>query len=232
MIKELDYTIYNDRASECLISEEEETIRDLKETLLSLDRPYLCANEIGLDKRIIAIKFDEDKPIIFANPIYQVRDNICLIREKDFNTDKEYIIPRYKDITLCYQREDGETSATKFNEEASPLVCQAMECLDGIHPSDYGLEVIPEFDEATDEEREEVIKFYINSLKDLEYSLDKDLQSDSELSNAWRSYKFNKGVADGEVELYKEEPKLNRAQRRLLSKLEKKLGRRSKNEVS
>ena len=228
MIKELNFETYNERANECSISEEKDLIHNLKDTLSELDRPYLCANEIGESKRIFILKFDKDKLITFANPVYQARENISLIREKDFNTNIEYIIPRYKDITICYQNEAGEVTATKFNEESSPLICQIMDCLDGIHPSDYGLEIIPEFDAATDEEREEVIKQYICSLQDLDLVLDKDLQENEETSKVWKDFKFQRAVANKEVELYDEQPKLNRKQRRFIDKLAGKFKKKGK----
>ena len=236
MIKELNYELdlYNERADEFDIKENKELITDLIDTLKAQnDKVWLCANEIGENKRAIAVKFGDDVKV-FSNPVYQVRDNFELVREK--YRDKEYIIPRYKDITLCYQDEEGEVKATKFNEDASPFLSQAMDCLDGIHTDDYGLEVIPEFDKATDEEREQLLSMYINSLKDLEYTLDKDLSSDEETKGVWKEFKFNKALVNGEVQLEKEdqsEKKLNRKQRRLLDKFTKKLKKRgSKIEVS
>ena len=228
MIRELNYDseVYLDRASEYDVKENKEFIQDMIDTIKSLDKVWLCANEIDENKRAIAVKFGDDVKV-FSNPVYQVRENFELVRER--YKDKEYIIPRYKDITLCYQDEEGEVRATKFNEDASPVISQAMDCLDGIHTDDYGLEVIPEFDEATDEEREEVIRFYINSLKDLEYMLDKDLTEDEETRAIWKEFKFNKALVNGEVELEKEpEKKLNRKERRFLEKLSKKFAKKGK----
>ena len=229
MIKEFDYNseFFNERADECLI--EEELVNDLKDTLQNLpDRTYLCANEIGVNKRMFAIRFDTDI-LIFVNPVYQDRGEFELIRETEPSTSKEFILPRCKEITLCYQDDKGETKATKFNEDASPVISQAMDCLDGIHAYDYGLEIIPEFDEATDEERMEVIKMYLNSLKDLELEFDKDLSEDEETKRIWKSFKFRKAVADGEVQLDDTpSPTLNRKERRLISKLTGKFKKKGK----
>lgn len=228
MVKELNFEVYNDRSNECAVLEEKDIIHDLKDTLKELDRPYLCANEIGKSKRLFVLKFDGDKLITFANPVYQVREDMSLIREKDFNTNIEYIIPRYKNVTICYQNEAGEVTATKFNEESSPLICQIMDCLDGIHPSDYGLEVIPEFDEATDDERKEVLKQYICSLQDLDLVLNEELEKDDETNKVWKDFKFQRAVANKEVELYNETPQLNRKQRRLMDKLAGKFKKKGK----
>lgn len=237
MIKELDYSseVYFNRAEEFDIKEDKEIIEDLKDTLASMpDKLYLCANEIGVGKRAFAVNFSSGNIKVISNPVYQVREDFELVREKYL--DKEYIIPRYKNITLCYQDEDGETKATKFDEDASPFMSQAMDCLDGLHASDYGLEVIPEFDEATDEERKEVVTMYIDSLKDLESRLDKDLTEDEDTKAVWKDFKFREALAAGEVELYKEptpEKKFNRKERRFLDRFTKRMKKKGKtHEVS
>lgn len=233
MIKEIDYSsdLYFDRANEYDIKEDGKIVQDLKDTIASIpERVYLCANEIGEDKRAFAVKFG-DEVRVFSNPVYQDRDQLKLVREKDYSTDKEFIIPRYDNITLCYQDEAGETKATKFNEDASPVICQAMDCLDGIHATDYGLEVIPEFDEASEEDKAEVIQMYINSIKDLDYMLDKDLSEDEEIKGLWKNFKFNRAVSTGEVQLDKEEEPerhFNRRERRLLDKFARKMAKKGK----
>lgn len=229
MIRELDYNseCFNERAEECRI--EEELVEDLKETLKAHpERTYLCANEVGVPKRMFAVKFDEDV-LVFSNPIYQHRGEFGLIREKEPSTDKEYIIPRCKDVTICYQNEKSEPNATKFKEDASIVISQAMDCIDGIHAFDYGLEIIPEFDEATEEERMELIKVYLNSLKDLDYTLDKVLSEDDDTKLAWKDFKFNRALATGEIERDKEPVvKPNREQRRFWQKLQKRLAKKGK----
>ena len=231
MIKKINFgsDLYFDRANEYNIKEDNEIIQDLKDTINSIpDRVFLCANEIGEDKRAFAIKFG-DEVKVFSNPVYQERDKLKLVREKDYHTEKEFIIPRYDSITICYQDEEGDTKATKFNEDASPVICQAMDCLDGIHPTDYGLEIIPEFDEASEEERTEVIQMYINSIKDFDYTLDKDLSEDEEVKGLWKNFKFNRAVSKGEVQLEKEEQPtrtLNRKERRLFDKLSRKFSKK------
>ena len=79
------------------------------------------------------------------------------------------------------------------------------------------------------EERLEVIKMYINSLKDLDYTLDKVLSEDEDTKLAWKDFKFNRALATGEIERDKEPvAKPNRAQRRLLQKWQKRLAKKGK----
>ena len=75
---------------------------------------------------------------------------------------------------------------------------------------------------------------YLNSLKDFDYALDKDLSENEETKDAWTNFKFNRAVVNGDVEIDKEfvpEQKLNRKQRRFLDKFARKAkGRNKKNE--
>ena len=49
------------------------------------------------------------------NPAIQHKDKMILYREKDLLTGKEYIIPRYTELTLAFQDCIGKTKCMKFN---------------------------------------------------------------------------------------------------------------------
>ena len=191
------------------------------------DRLYLCTNEIGYKERAFVIKFSDEHKV-YMNPIFQHRDKLRLVREYDPLTKKQYIIPRYTDVTICYQNSLGKIEAVKFNEEASALVSQAMDCLDGVHSADYGLEVDDEFDNATPEEKEELLSAYLESLNNLKSSLEDDLNSNEETKKEYDAFRFMKAKANGEINSGDEEPKLNRKQRRFFERLAKKLRGRKK----
>lgn len=235
MIKELDKTYYESRAKEFEVTKdmEDETvtqmIEDLTDTLKSLpDRYYLCANEIGYNLRAAVVRF-EDEYLEFLNPLFQEKLEPSMIREVDPDTGKEYIVPRFKNCMITYQTKTGEVKTTRLGEDASIVFCQLNDCLNGLHDPDYGLEVIPEFDQATDEERAEVVDAYLKGLTELADEMDKDLSEDDELKKYWTKFKFDEAVAEGKVEFDKEEEQpLNRKQRRMINKLAKKLGRKKK----
>jgi len=229
MIKTIDYNneAFNSRAEEFNVFNDEtsDLISDLKDTLLSLEnKVFLCANEIGRKERAFGIRF-EDEVKLFFNPVFQDKKDPKLVRELDEVTNKEYIMPRFSDVTICYQDELGKTVATKFKEPASLIVCKAMDFIDGLHDSDFGLEVLPEFDSATDEERQEVIDMYIEYLTNLGQQLDAELQMDEDVKDEWNAYRFAKAKAEGKIETFEDKPgvKLNRAQRRYLKKFKNKL---------
>ena len=167
----------------------ETLVTDLKDTLKAHpERFYLCGKEIGFEERIIAIRLSEDSNIItMINPAIKSANNMIIYREKDPLNQLEYFIPRFSELTLTFQEGDsklvyGNIKSYKFSEGASIVLGQAFDLLNGLLPSDYGLEVIPEFDKASKEEQEEVLEAYINSLHDCYAKLDAELLSDEEYS--------------------------------------------------
>lgn len=232
MIREFTDEYLNERAMEWDVLQDDQKlsiklVQDLTDTLKSCsDRLYLCANEIGYKERAMCVKFGDEYEI-FMNPIYQVRESYKLVREYDPITKKEFIIPRATDVTICFQDCIGNIKANKLSEQASIIICQAMDCLEGVHPSDYGLEIIPEFDSATDEERQELLNAYLKSMQKFRSDLDADLMSDDDTKSDWKQFKFMSAVQRGDVTLEKYVPeetngiKLPRKIRRFLAKLEK-----------
>lgn len=232
MIKELvtDINKLTERASEWDVKSEMNDkvitiIQDLDDTLKYLNkidgRLFLTSNQIGYTERAFVIKF-EDENKFFFNPIFYGRKDVVLSREKDYLSGVEYFVPRYKQCIINYQDSLGRPKANRFDNEASVVVCQAMDALEGLLVSDWGLEIIPEFDLASKEEQQEVISEYIKSLTAFRDTLDKDL-TESEDKEEYKAIKFMQGVADGSIKVEHEEPKLNRAQRRGLAKVIKRI---------
>ena len=62
--------------------------------------------------------------------------------------------------------------------EAKKFGISTNKILDGVLISDIGLEIDEDFDKATDEEREEILKFYLESLKDAGEKIQKNIESD------------------------------------------------------
>lgn len=232
MIREIDTNseVFFKKTDEFKITKEdtelaEEVVEDLTDTLkANPDRYYICANEIGRTERAAVVKFG-DEYLEFLNVIFQEKLKPEMIREIDPSDGKEYIMPRFTDTTICYQTKTGEVKANKLNKEASVVFCQVVNCLNGLHDADYGLEIIPEFDQATDEERAEVINAYIESINQMRDELDEELSKNEEVKDWWNKFKFDAAVASGKVEFEKPEtPPMNRKQRRLLNRIAKKLG--------
>ena len=238
MVKDFDFEnpCFNERAEEFLLKNTEEgavnsddLLRDLIDTLNSTDRVYICANEIGYGVRAFCVKVGEEIREFF-NPIFQKKEDLKLIREIDPTDKKEYLILRPTKVTLCFLDKNGKERAIKFDENSSPVIAQAMDCLEGLHDADYGLEILPEFDQATDEERTELVEEYIKNITTFSKELDDTLRKDDDLKPYWMSYKFNMAKTLGEVEVVDEDAPKNRKQRRLFNKFVKKFGRKHKND--
>ena len=209
----------------------ETLVTDLKDTLKAHpERFYLCGKEIGFEERIIAIRLSEDSNIItMINPAIKSANNMIIYREKDPLNQLEYFIPRFSELTLTFQEGDsklvyGNIKSYKFSEGASIVLGQAFDLLNGLLPSDYGLEVIPEFDKASKEEQEEVLEAYINSLHDCYAKLDAELLSDEEYSKTWEQSKFISAVNTGQIEF--KQPEVSNKKMRKLKRFLKSIGKK------
>jgi len=189
-------------------------IRDLEDTLKErTDRLFLCSNEIGYEERAILVKFADDTHE-FINPAFQKRDVPIINREKDIITGEEYLVPRFTTIEIVYQDCLGSVKAYKLNQAASVVMCQAMDMLNGITASDYGLPILEGFDDLSSDEKAEIISEYTMSLKERYNYLDKELSNSNEVKDIWNASKYFKGIADGEIELDKS-PDSNRKKKKL-----------------
>ncbi len=196
-------------------------MEDLCDTLQAKDdRLYLTSNQIGYSERALAIKF-EDRVVVMFNPVIVERDTMIIFREKDWLTGKEYFIPRFTNVTVNYQDIEAKPKALKMNEAASIIICEAMDALNGILVQDYGLEIIPEFDEASEDEKAEVLAAYTESLMKTSKELDNELSTDEETKEQWNGAKFLKGISEGTIEL--EKPELSNRKKKKLNKFLKTL---------
>lgn len=226
MIKDLvtDYDALSKRSVEWDVrgnqSLSTELVQNLDDTLEAhKELIYLCANEIGYRERALDIRFSDDTEI-FMNPAFQRVGELTLSRELDRHNGKEYIIPRYNEVEIVFQDCLGSVKAFKFTGVGANIVCQAMDTLDGIFASDYGLEVIPEFDEATPDEQQQVIDLYLKSLEKRYEVLDKELSEDEETKGPWKAARFIEAVKNGEVELEEEKP-ISKRKQKLIKKIAK-----------
>lgn len=180
-------------------------IKDLKDTMYANpDIISLAAPQIGQAYRIFCIRFSNGDIRAFINPMIIKREDLVLSREVNASIKgKEFIIPRNKIIHAAYQLPTGNSEVNKFEDAPGFIFQQMVDLLDGVLLDDYGLEVIPEFDEASDEEREEVIKAYIDSLKLEETNLKDEINANPELKKMNDSIEFMTKVALGDVKLEK-----------------------------
>jgi len=209
------------------------TLHLMEDSLKASNLNYLTANQLGLNERIIMVKYEDNTIHTFINPlITDFSKEMFMSREKDLFDGKEYLIPRKKIIEVTFANKNGMLKKIIYKEGAAALLQNLIELLEGVFVSDYGLEVIPEFDEASDEEREEVIKAYIESLNIQQ----KDLQEETK-NNPFMNYidesikELSQQFKEEDEQIKEKEIKTNRKQRRNQEKIIKKLKQLTKEQL-
>lgn len=227
MVEEIitDYEKLSVRAKEFGISSHREELQQittaLKDTITEHNLTHLTAPQLGYDARIFCINFNGDIRT-FINPmIIKTEEDVVLSREHCASLDHDYIIPRHKEIVAMYQTPTGKSESNRFLEPVSLIFEQCQDLIDGVLLSDYGLEITEEFDNATDEEKADVISYYIEHLKELSKELDEEIENDEMLKKTKDAIDFMDSVVRGETKLEQTEEKpvkINRATRRLISR--------------
>ena len=181
----------------------QEIVKYLKRTLRKWEDLFaLSAPAIGYNKRVFCMKFENDQVKTFINPIIESYspNGMQLSREKCSSIPgKEYIRVRNNDIRVMYQKPTGEAESNRLLGKAALVFEHEMDHLEGVLISDIGLEVIPEFDEASEEERTEVIKEYLDSLDIRLKQANEEVENDPELKQIDDATKFMTGILTGEI---------------------------------
>ena len=173
----------------------------LKKTIEKENITALSANAIGYDKRIFCIKFDNEIKT-FINPVIIKAEGLQLSREKCTSLpNREFIAIRNTKLTVMYQRPMGKIESRELVGLAAFVFQHELQHLDGVLLSDFALEIDEDWDKATDEERQEVINYYLDSLDIRAKELDKEIQEDPELKKVSDAIDFITSVYKGETKL-------------------------------
>ena len=103
-----------------------------------------------------------------------------------------------------YQRPMGKVESRQIVGLAAFIFQHELQHLDGVLLSDFALEIDEDWDNATDEEREEVLKYYLDSLDIKAKELDQEIQEDPELKRVSDAIDFMVSVYKGETKLVSE----------------------------
>ena len=196
------------RATEIDIKTENKLMREiisaLKHTIELNNIVSLSAPAIGYDKRIFCIKFDTEIKT-FINPVIIQSKGIQLSREICTSIPgKIFIRPRNNDITVIYQKPSGPSESRQLVGLSAIVFQHELDHLEGLLLSDIGLEIDDDFENASDEEREEVINYYLDSLDLKRKELEEEIQSNEELKQLSDGIKFMESVYKGETQIEKE----------------------------
>ena len=178
-----------------------EIIQDIKSTMRVTGLKHLSAPAVGHERRIFCIDYEDLEIKTYINPIIADAKGLTLSREIDpCIPDRTYLIPRNTEITTIYQRPTGQTETRQLLGMAAIVFQQELNHLDGVLLSDIGLEIDEDFDNATEEEQQEIIGMYLDALDLKGKELDKVIQEDPELKKLDDGIKFLEKVAKGEIE--------------------------------
>lgn len=186
-----------------------EIISELKKRMEEDNLTALSAPQIGEKYRIFCIEFTEKKGKktnksikTFINPVVTGIRGVVVDREADVCIpDKQFIIVRNNDLSLLYQNPLGNPISQKFSGKSSAVIQIMVDHLDGVLLSDLGLEIDERFDEATEEEKNELINAYLKSLDLYKKEVDKDIDSDKDLKSMKDAINFIQSVRNGETKL-------------------------------
>ena len=194
------------RAEEINITKENRLMREivanLKRTMRKNNLTSLSAPAIGYNKRIFCIDFSDKEIKTFINPLITRLEGLELTREVCSSIpNKEFIRPRNTLVGLIYQTPTGVIKNNTFKGVAASVIQHEIDHLEGITLSDIGLEVDEDFDNATDEERFEIINMYLDSLDLTRKDLVQEFAQDKKLKNSYDADRFVEMLAEGKIEL-------------------------------
>ena len=200
------------------------TIADIKDILFkNKDLVALAAPQIGVNAQLFCIKFANNDIRTFINPMMKKQTGLHLSRETSPSIpDKEFIKTRFDEVEVAYQTPTGIIELNLFKGAVGEVFQQMYDLVFGITPDMFGLEVVEGWDDASEEERQEVIDLWLNSLKEESVKAKEAVENDPKSKQINDAIEFMIGVDNGTIETLKTTPKLNHDQRRLLNKLTKK----------
>ena len=180
----------------------QQIIGELKATMRANDLEYLTAPQIGYNKRIFCIRFNNNDYRTFINPSISNMAKMTIARETCVSIpDKRFIIPRYNMIEVLYYTPLGEIEARKIMGRSAWVLHHCVDHLDGALTSDIGLEIDDMFDNAAEDEKAEIIKMYMEALDLRQKQLQEEIQNDDELKKMSDAIDFMESVRKGETQV-------------------------------
>ena len=192
-------------------SEVQDVIIKLKNTIRANDNMIgLSANQIGFDKRVMCLNFNGEIRT-FINPIITNAGPLELVQETCHSEPgKTFIRLRHNRVEITYQTPLSKIETVELVGMAARAAQHHIDHLDGLLLSDIGLEIEKDFMEATEDEKQEVISMYLDSLDLALKDINISIENDEEAKKMNDAIKFMDSVRKGEtiveqVELTEEE---------------------------
>ena len=199
-----DYNILSERCDEIDLTKKnkniQKTVLQLKNTIKANPGMLgLSANQIGLYERVLVLNFNGNLRS-FVNPIITRVDGFELSRETCHSIPgKTFIRMRNSRVWVTYQTPLGKIESVELNGVAAKMMQHHIDHLDGLLLNDVSLEIDEDFDKATDEEREEVVKMYLESLDITATEITNDVNADEDGKKLADAMRFIESVNKGET---------------------------------
>ena len=163
-----------------------EIIINLKDTLRSLEGKALglAAPQIGYHYRIFVINFGGDLKT-FVNPIINKLEGGYFVQEGCLSIpDKEFLCVRGGKVEFFYQTPLGKHEGGRLSGLGAQVFQHELDHLDGVLSEDHGIEMTEEIKNQTAEEREEMLRAYMESLDMLVPKLKQEVQEQIDKANS------------------------------------------------
>ena len=201
-----DYDELSERCDEIDLTKKNTEIQDiilhLKNTIRAgSDISGLSANQIGFKKRVICLNFDGDIRS-FINPIITSVDGFELSRETCHSIPgKTFIRPRNNKIKVTYMTPLAKIESVELMGKAAIVFQHHVDHLDGLLLNDIGLEIDDDFDNATEQERIQIIDMYLDSIDLNRQQIEADIESDPEAKKMSDGVRFIQSVQSGQTKI-------------------------------
>lgn len=207
MIKLVDRNAIVDRAEEIDLEKDfklaQKIISDLGSYMIKNNVGALAAPQIGYPYRIFCVMYKTKKKTdikAYINPVITTIGGFILIRQKCENLPgKEFIHPRYTKIGLSFLDIDKESKGFDFVGQTAFAMEQMMDILDGVLIDEMGLEIDQQFDQASEAEKNELLKAYVTHLDLYRKQLNKEIEATPELKQIQDAVNYVKSVKDGKT---------------------------------
>lgn len=178
----------------------QEIVLSLKQTMRERNLVSLAAPQIGYNRRVFCLRFGENDYRTFVNPVIENNTAFQFARETCSSIpEKTFVIPRFGSLKVFFTTPLGKIESTKLVGMSAFKFQHCLDHLNGLILSDIGLEIDEMFDNATDEERAEVLRMYAESLDIRQKELTKIVEEDAELKQIDEAAKFMASVHAGET---------------------------------
>lgn len=178
----------------------QKTVLKLKETIRAKNLSGLSAPQIGIFDRVFCINFGGDVRT-YINPMITKATGLEIVKETcESIPDKTFIRPRHPDIEVIYSTPLGKVESQHLVGLAARVFQHLLDHLDGVLLPDIGMEVDDDFLNATEEEQQQVVDLYIDSLDLRRKDLNEEIEKDEELKKQSDAIDFLEKVQKGEVE--------------------------------